>query len=384
LHLNRGAFAPYPKTNEFSYPDHDMNLEASAIRNALLSLAALVTAISSSHAQETPLVPIPEAHDLFVGFRSTELGRNRSYLVRLGNNTTLFNTVSGTGSITLDLGGIGADLTSEFGSDWFSNPNLTWGIFGANYSVNRTVYGSRERSDPSTPALPWPAKDSTPRNVVGNAIISVVDNGYRGSFSTANSLVATFQTNSADAKSYYKQVSGADFGGLTEWSSIEGSFASSASKSLDVFQVGPAGVARVGTFTISSGGTITFSKTGPSNPNADTDGDGRLDADEILAGTSPTDATDFFRVQGTVKTSGNSSLSFKPAANRTYKLEYSPDLTAGSWVEITAAAPAPPATLPRYVTAGSPPSSFAFEDVDPVRTGNAKGFYRIVVSQNAP
>jgi len=365
-----------------------MNPEASATRNALLSLAALAITISSSHAQETPpLVPSPVAHDLFVGFRSTNATQTRSYIVRLGNYTTLFSGVGETGTLTLDLGGIGNDLTNEFGSDWFSNPDLRWGIFGTNYSDNgRLVYGSRERSTPGNPALPWPGfPDSTPRNIVSGNISSVVDNGYRGSFSTSNSLVATFQTNSNLDSSYNKQVApaGPDFGGLTEWTSIEGSFAPSASKSLDVFRVG-ASVLRVGTFTIGSGGTITFSKSGPSNPNVDTDGDGRLDSEEVLAGTSPTDAGDFFRVQGTVKTTGNAALTFKPAANRTYKLEYSPDLTTGSWIEITAASPAPPTTLPRYVTAGSPPSSFAFQDTDPVRTVNAKGFYRIVVSQNVP
>lgn len=393
MHLNRGAFAPYPKTNEFSYPDHDMNPEASAIRIALFSLAALAITTSSSHAQTPPQpVPNPAPNDIYAGFRSTAGGQTRSYLVKLGNYTTLFSTVGEGGSVSLNLGNLGADLSSEFGSDWFSSASLHWGIFGSSQSENnQLVFGSRERPTPSTPATPWPVisdSSGTLRNIVSGAIGSVLNgiDGYRGRLSTPNSLVAAFQLNDAKASSYNFQVASAsgDFGGTTDWTSIEGNFAPSASKTLDLFRTGSTTVLRVGTFTISGSGSITFSKPAATNPNADTDGDGRLDSDEVLAGTSPTDASDFFRVQSAVKTSGNAALSFKPAANRTYKLEYSPDLTVGSWIEITATAPVPPTTLPRYVTTGSPPASFAFEDTDPVRTGTAKGFYRIVVSQNVP
>lgn len=364
-----------------------MKPEATSSRTALLALAAITLTLPLAQAQQT--VPNPAANDIYVGFRSADPLQNRSYLVYLGNFTTLFNTVGDGTSISLSLGNLGADLSSEYGSDWFSNPNLRWGIFGTNKAdQGPLVFGSRERSSPGNPAAPWNAvTDLTKRNLVGGNITSVLESlgGYRGRTSTANSTVATFQTNANEASSYNFQVApaGADFGGTTDWTSIEGSFAPDSSKALDLFRVGNS-VIRVGTFTITSGGTISFSKGGATNPNADTDGDGRLDVDEVLAGTSPTDPTDFFRVQSAVKTTGNAALTFKPAANRTYKLEYSPDLTAGSWVEITSATPSPPTTLPRYVTTGTAPTSYAFQDTDPLRTANAKGFYRIVVSANVP
>lgn len=367
-----------------------MKPEATSSRTALLALAALTLSLPFTQAQLTPqTVPNPGANDIYAGFRSTDPAKSRSYLVYLGNYTTLFSPVSEGGSANLNLGNLGTDLSNEFGPDWFVSSTLRWGIFGTNKGENsQLVFGSRERSTSGNPATPWPAiPDSTRRNLVGTSITSVLESlgGYRSRLSTENSLVATFQPNANEASSYNFQVApaGADFGGTTEWSSIEGGFGSGSSKTLDLFRVGTA-VIRVGTFTISGGGAITFSKPSANNPNADTDGDGHLDVDEVLAGTSPTDPTDFFRVQSAVKTSGNAALSFKPAANRTYKLEYSPDLTAGSWIEITSAAPSPPASLPRYVTATSPPTSYAFEDIDPVRTANAKGFYRIVVSASAP
>lgn len=364
-----------------------MNPGATATRTALLAIGAFTFITASVRAQN---VPDPVAHDIFLGYRIS--GSPDAYLVRLGNYDTYFKNLSEGTTVTLTgVGGVGADLVSKYGSDWHSNPDAHWGIFGSSLAAQAPLlYASRERTAPASPSEPWPILATDKRNIVGGYLSAVIqgNEGYRSRTHTLNSTVATFQPPavnlSAFEANYIFQTSPAvDFGAESLWN-IEGDFAAGAGESvLDLYRVGGTSVLRVGFFSISSTGTITFTRQTTVAPaDVDTDGDGILDSLEVLAGTSPTNSSDFFRVQSTTVAGGNASLTLKPAANRTYKLFYSETLLSGSWTEITAAAPSPPATIARYVTNGSPATTFSFNDADPVRRAKAKGFYRIEVSLN--
>ncbi|MBP7948186.1 MAG: hypothetical protein KA004_00930 [Verrucomicrobiales bacterium] len=64
----------------------------------------------------------------------------------------------------------------------------------------------------------------------------------------------------------------------------------------------------------------------------DFDGDGRSNEDEWLAFTQPGDPGSYFALASLVRNGGFLFLTFPTVAGRTYRLQSSPDLTAGSWV----------------------------------------------------
>ncbi|MEM7603156.1 MAG: hypothetical protein AAF357_17310, partial [Verrucomicrobiota bacterium] len=64
--------------------------------------------------------------------------------------------------------------------------------------------------------------------------------------------------------------------------------------------------------------------------NNDQDGDGRSDLEELIEGTGIDDATSFFQFE--VRPGENSvEIGFAGTTGRSYRLEYSPDLTPDSW-----------------------------------------------------
>ncbi|MDX2081457.1 MAG: hypothetical protein SFU53_11805 [Terrimicrobiaceae bacterium] len=233
-----------------------------------LALAAFV--FSPSLFAQQP-VPDPSPGDLFVGFRATGgTGQGDSYLVRLGNDSAFLGS-SPPG--TLQLGAIGADLASKFGVNWSTRADLQWGIFGSRSgSGNAVVYGSRARTAAGTLTTPWPDLGLQERNATHTAIQAVTQfiGGYRGRIATVNSPVGTFQPNTADSSSYARQVGTAgtsDFGSLSGWSSIEGTFAGGpANAVLDVYRSASDGVALLGSFFLTSSGSIKFTKDGSTPP----------------------------------------------------------------------------------------------------------------------
>lgn len=220
-------------------------------------------AILSTSALADP-VPDPVSGDLYVGFRvSGGIGGSTSYIVKLGLDTN-FPTTPGF-TLTLNLGNLGLDLSNTFGPDWDTREDLFWGIFGERpNNGNPIVYGSRERLNPNEPTAPWIALDLTARNSVDSQIVSVLTGigGYRGGAATANSAFGTFQTNTGQASSYFFQVATpgtTDFGSLSQWGSIEGSFADGADGTvLDLYRIAGSGVTQRGSFSINEGGEITY------------------------------------------------------------------------------------------------------------------------------
>jgi hypothetical protein len=224
------------------------------------ALAVVLTA--SSHAA---VVATPQNNDIFLGFRASgNLGATTSYLVNLGQYSQFRDLAPGS-SITLSsLGDIGADLVANYGANWNTRNDLFWGIFGVSNTANPVVYGSKESSDTG-----WPTLDQISRGTTASNIVSVLQgtNGYQGRESTANSPYAVLQPNSINASSYNKQVATGgtnDFGSLSEWSNIEGSFGGgTAATTLDLYRIGSLGVTNPGAFSISNSGVISFTAAIP-------------------------------------------------------------------------------------------------------------------------
>lgn len=348
-----------------------MNFHFPASRKLLSAVVGSIISVSSAFAAT---VPAPQIGEIYLAFRATgEPGGTQSYIVKLGLDTTFRNATS---SFTVSgLGNIATDLTSAYGAGWSSRADLSWGIFGVRSGANPVVYGSRVRNPVTSDSTAWPVLDLTSRNTTASQITSVLESigGYRGREATANSPVATFQPNSADASSYNKQVATAgtnDFGSLSEWTSIEGSFANGpGGTALDLYRIGSA-VIRVGSFTISAAGIVQFNIPVVTPPvDVDTDGDGFLDSQEVLAGTNPNNAADFFRVQSVQWSSGGVGVAFNTISGSIYKIYYSENLAAGSW------------TLIHTEAGGASPALFQYSDTDPVRKARAKGFYKVSVSK---
>lgn len=229
---------------------------------ALLLAAALGIASQASHAQT---VPNPASGDIFIGFRASDgEGASTSYLVKVATYSQL-SAVSVGSSISLSgLGNIASDLSATYGASWSTRANLHWGAFGIGSSASAIIYSSRERSSAVPEPLPWPAIGDIARQSTYSQLNSTLNSigGYRSSAATANSTVATLQTNFSGAASYNYQVATpgtTDFGSVSQWTSVEGSFGAGVSgTSLDLFRVTSSGVNRVGSFSISNSGAIIF------------------------------------------------------------------------------------------------------------------------------
>lgn len=355
-----------------------MKLGATATKTALLAITGLILSLAPSRAADPVVVADPVSGDLFIGFRATaNLGSTKSYLVKIGLDTQFTQAPAGTSQNVAIPGSIVEDLRATYGEDWNNRPDLFWGIFGYRpNSGSPIVYGSRERSSPNTGSSPWAELTLQNRTSTFNQISPVLVGigGYRGQTSTSNSTVAILQPNSASASSYNTQVgtpSTSDFGSVSEWSSIEGSFANGEGRTvLDLFRVAGSGVTRVGSFSINQSGVVHFSNVIPSNfdPNADSDGDGVTNGNEAIAGTNPSDGADFFKVTTVARANDGVHVDFNTVAARNYQIEYSETLLAGSWIPVGS------------YTASSG-GTYQFLDVDLARRAKAKGFYRVRVSQ---
>jgi hypothetical protein len=346
-----------------------MNLPRFFSRAVLLTAAAVVAPVTFSLAAP---VPVPVAGEVFLGFRAADgQGSSVSYLVKLGADTTFRNAAQGSEFDAIGLGNIGADLTATYGADWSTRADLSWGIFASRVTVNSTVYASRARTTTGVIATAWPVLPQTSRNATAQTIVDVESSigGYQGSEATANSSVATLQTNTSADSSYFKQVATpgtTDFGSLSQWTSIESNFGGGPSgAALDFFRLSSTGSTHVGTFTVSAAGVVHFTAVPLPVSDADTDGDGFKDADETLAGTSPTNAADFPRSIISFTAEGPRIQSASAAANQTYTIEYTESLGTVAWAAIATHA----------TGAGAAPVDFVDTNAD--RRAKARGFYRI-------
>ncbi|WP_395737657.1 cadherin-like beta sandwich domain-containing protein [Prosthecobacter sp.] len=79
--------------------------------------------------------------------------------------------------------------------------------------------------------------------------------------------------------------------------------------------------------------------TGSAADGADPDGDGMSNLAEYTAGTNPTSATDVFKVQSGVKNGGSFTLTAAGKNGRTYVLERSLTMAAGTWTAVATQGP---------------------------------------------
>lgn len=237
------------------------------LRQRLLGAAALLSALIAASPGPAHAAPpqAPAQGDVFLGVRATAgPGSGDSLLV---NVTTLaaLEGVAPEGTLTPSLGTLGAALAAKYGGDWHTRADLRWALFASNNATNPTVAASRAQVPFGTPAAVFPALGLQARGSVATQIGSVTFN-YSQQEAIAGVPKGVFQVNEAVSASYSYQVSGGTtaFGTLSQWTSIEASFAGgAANQALDFFRFtgNPTGgdqVRRLGTFTIDSTGELTF------------------------------------------------------------------------------------------------------------------------------
>jgi len=85
----------------------------------------------------------------------------------------------------------------------------------------------------------------------------------------------------------------------------------------------------------------TTTNEGSAADGEDTDGDGRSNIDEYIAGTDPLDPADYFRIDSTRKHDGTFSAGIRGRAGRIYTLQRSLDLAPETWIDVASAGPLP-------------------------------------------
>ncbi|MDD5200587.1 MAG: PEP-CTERM sorting domain-containing protein [Terrimicrobiaceae bacterium] len=204
--------------------------------------------------------------DLFIGFY--DASGTEDYLINIGPAAQYRDAAPGT-SFQLNIGSTGADLIATFGADWNARPaidvQLQWGVFGGVYNTDvgsdleGTLYASKAAS--ATP-LGFARKNLS--NQAGAAsFIDTMGNSFASLNYTAtvNSTVAARQT-ASNAQSYaFYQAGGGGGSSFSYFVGAQGNFGSGvAGASLDLFRmpIGSGPGTYEGTFSIDSGGTITF------------------------------------------------------------------------------------------------------------------------------
>jgi alpha-D-xyloside xylohydrolase len=109
----------------------------------------------------------------------------------------------------------------------------------------------------------------------------------------------------------------------------------------------------------------TIANSGAAADSADPDGDGMSNAQEFAAGTDPNDASSVFKIGTIQAAAGGTTITFPSALGKTYQVEYSDDLSSGSWTALLA--------NPLAGT-GAP-----LQATDPASGSKTKRFYRVAV-----
>lgn len=204
--------------------------------------------------------------DILMGFRAAaEPGANTSYVVNLGPVATLRDA---TGTITLDVGNIKADLDLNFGPEWRTRTDLFWGVGGAPSNVEDvngdpavTLYGSKAQTSPGVAGTAWSVSGPSTRTGTATLMRGLQD-AFPTYSQTANSSKAVLQTNSSDPFDWRAYMASGGDGDKTLGNKDFGVFADIEglpSQTLSLFRLPnqQQGVYE-GYFSISAAGVVTF------------------------------------------------------------------------------------------------------------------------------
>ncbi|MFD0895620.1 PEP-CTERM sorting domain-containing protein [Luteolibacter ambystomatis] len=211
--------------------------------------------------------------DLIVGFRALSgQGAGTSYVVSIGQASLYRDadstvTVSTTGG-TYNRGDIGADLVSIYGANWSTRTDLVWAIVGTTGASD--IYGSRAETTPGTVPAAWVFNTSGARSTVSGNITNVIGIGLPGGLDDATAMAGGIYggreaDGSANAWRGYLGAGGvagqAGATGNTDFGAFPGDIEGNVTQSLSLFNItgnGSANSSYVGSFSISSNGTITM------------------------------------------------------------------------------------------------------------------------------
>ena len=213
------------------------------------------------------------AGDIFLGFRID--GGTQDYLINIGQ-TSLYKSPSAS-TFTIPVGNIGVDLTAVFGANWHTKSTVHWAVMGTNTNTTsttagdpgRTLYASKAELTFGVQETPWNRGASgTQAGPAGKLMGMAGAAGYQGGTVTVNSPVGVIQnvSDSASYASYQPGGTAGNSGGISfaYWNpSIEGDFGAGAGlAALDLFRMAPGSSSLsgdyLGTFTITSGGVLSF------------------------------------------------------------------------------------------------------------------------------
>jgi hypothetical protein len=152
---------------------------------AALALAGAIFVAPAAHAATTSY----SDGDLFLGFRAT--GGSQDYLIDIGQVDQFLNNPA---PFTLSLGNIGADLTSVFGSNWYTRTDLFYSVIGGSSlglgaDPANTLYATKLTGV-------WTRK-SDGSQASTTSLIAAMGNAYDSNTSTVNSPFGLIQTASS-------------------------------------------------------------------------------------------------------------------------------------------------------------------------------------------
>lgn len=225
----------------------------------LLALAGISTIAPAAHAATAT------NGDLILGVRASGgTGSSKNYVINLGPSSQFTGSVA----TTLNLGDVGADLTTTFGADWNTRSNVFWGVAGTDgVFPGATLFATRAELTPGTQSIPWQRGSNTAHSFADAKLQSMM-NGFRGAGATglvATNAVTQLGTDGNSWGSFqpdglpYSSNQGISF---AIWNpSIEGTFANGTAGSvLDLYSIAPGSgnSALLGRLVMSDLGEVTF------------------------------------------------------------------------------------------------------------------------------
>ncbi len=242
----------------------------SLTKSILLTLVGLGVLATHTNAATTAY----STDDLFIGFFDQSHTATQDYLVNLGQAAAFRDATPGS---IMSLGSFNTDLTTTFGSDWQTNQDVRWFVFGGTHLTpvgidpNYTLYIGGARNDVNTPFSPYTVdSQSTQAGIAGQ--IKSVGNAYfknNGSVQTLTASGGLIQTSTQTNSLYsFSGLGGTLFGGYGTADFGTGT----ADSVIDLFRMpgdidtadfnNPVYGSNVGKFTINDAGTVIF--TAPS------------------------------------------------------------------------------------------------------------------------